>query len=152
MPLEASCGDPEPQARLGTGRSPTQRLQRSPDPLLKKNHKYISGEYKSTQQVQPHPQRGYHRYAQDKSRIRLRFICSKARFYTCRGLFFKRVFSKRFITNRVISGVDPTQRIQVLMLLDSSSAVAHGTTAGHFPKQLTLWKHPTQKSSCATIP
>ena len=39
---------------------------------------------------------GYHRYAQDKSRIRLMFICCKARFYSCKGLFLKRVFSKQF--------------------------------------------------------
>jgi len=30
---------------------------------------------------------------------------------------------------------DPTQRIQILMLSDSPSAIAHGTTAGHSPKQ-----------------
>ena len=96
---------------------------------------------------------GYHRYAHDKSRIKLRFICSKARFYTCRGLFFKRVFSKRFITNRVISGVDPTQRIQVLMLPDSSSAVAHGTTAGHFSQTLTPTQpNPRRSASCVTKP
>ena len=73
------------------------------------NHIYISGEYKSTQQVQPHPRRGgYHRYAPDKSRIRLRFICSKTRFYTCKGSFLKRVFSKQFFSNRIKSGIDPT--------------------------------------------
>ena len=71
-----------------------------------------------------------------------RFICSKARFYTCRGLFLKRVFSKRFFTNQVISELDPTQRIQVLMLPDSSSAVAHGTTAGNFSQNTHA--NPTQ--------
>ena len=33
-----------------------------------------------------------------KPRIRLRFICSKARFYSYKGLFLKRVFSKQFFT------------------------------------------------------
>jgi len=48
--------------------------------------------------------------------------------------FEKKVFLKRFLLNRIMSGVDPTQRIQVLMLPDPPSAVAHGTTAGHLPK------------------
>jgi hypothetical protein len=64
--------------------------------------------------------------------MRLGFVCDKARFYTCKGSFNKRVFSRHFCSNRIISGVDPTQRIQVLMLLDSTSTVAHGTTDGHF--------------------
>jgi hypothetical protein len=71
-------------------------------------------------------------HAQDISRIRLGFVCDQARFYTCKGSFNKRVFSKHFCSNRIISGVDPTQTIQVLMLTDSTSTVAHGTTAGHF--------------------
>jgi hypothetical protein len=71
-------------------------------------------------------------HAQNISRIRLGFVCDKARFYTCKCSFNKRVFSKHFCSIRKISGVDPTQRIQVLMLLDSTSIVAHGTTAGHF--------------------
>jgi hypothetical protein len=54
------------------------------------------------------------------------------------GFSFEKIFLNRFLLNRIMSGVDPTQRIQVLMLPDSSSAVAHGTTAGHLPKQLTL--------------
>ena len=53
------------------------------------------------------------------------------------GFSFEKVFLKLFLLNRIISGVDPTQKIQVLMLPDSSSAVAHGTTTGHLPKQLT---------------
>jgi hypothetical protein len=71
-------------------------------------------------------------HAQDISRIRLGFVCDKARFYTCKGSFNKRVCSKHFCSNRIISGVDPTQRIQVLMLPDSTSTVAHSTTAGYF--------------------
>jgi hypothetical protein len=44
--------------------------------------------------------------------MRLGFICDKARFYTCKGSFNKRVFSRQFFySNRIISGVDPTQRI-----------------------------------------
>ena len=53
------------------------------------------------------------------------------------GFSFEKIFLKRFLLNRIMSGVDPTQRIQVLMLPDYSSAVAQGTTAGHLPKQLT---------------
>jgi hypothetical protein len=71
-------------------------------------------------------------HAQDISRIGLGFVCDKARFYTCKSSFYKRVFSKHFCSNQITSGVDPTQRIQVLMLPDSTSTVAHGTTAGHF--------------------
>jgi hypothetical protein len=71
-------------------------------------------------------------HAQDISRIRLGFVCDKVRFYTCEGSFNKSVFSEYFCSNRIISGVDPTQRIQVLMLSDSTSTVAHGTTAEHF--------------------
>jgi hypothetical protein len=52
-------------------------------------------------------------HAQDISRIRLGFICDKARFYTCKDSFNKRVFSKYLCSNWIISGVDPTQRIQV---------------------------------------
>jgi hypothetical protein len=64
-------------------------------------------------------------HARDISRIRLGFICDKARFYTCKGSFSKRVFSNHFCANRITSGVDPTQRIQVLILPDSISTVAH---------------------------
>jgi hypothetical protein len=71
-------------------------------------------------------------HAQDISRIRLVFVCDKARFYTCKGSFNKRVLSKHFCSGRIISGFDPTERIQVLMLPDSTSTVAHGTTTGHF--------------------
>jgi hypothetical protein len=71
-------------------------------------------------------------HAQDIPRMRLGFICDKARFYTCKGSFNKRVFSKHFCSNQIIIGVDPTQRIQVLMLLDSTFIVARGTTAGYF--------------------
>jgi hypothetical protein len=71
-------------------------------------------------------------HAQDISRIRLGFICDKTMFDTCKGSFSKRVFSKYFCSNQIISGVDSTQRIQILMLPDSTSTVAHGTTAGHF--------------------
>jgi hypothetical protein len=48
------------------------------------------------------------------------------------GSLNKRVVSKHFCSIPIISGVDPTQRIQVLMLPDSMSIVADGTTAGHF--------------------
>ena len=131
--MKASWTGPTPQAELGADATSTQRLQpRSPDLPLKKTTYVFRVSTKVLNKSNPIHGGGYHRYAQDKSRIRLRFICSKARFYPCRGLFLKRVFSKRFITNRVISGVYPTQRIQVLMLPDSSSAVAHDTTAGHF--------------------
>jgi hypothetical protein len=71
-------------------------------------------------------------HAQDISRLRLGFICDKIRFYTCKGSFNKRVFSKQFCNNRIISVVDSTQRIQFLMLPNSTSTVAHGATAGHF--------------------
>jgi hypothetical protein len=64
--------------------------------------------------------------------MRLGFICDKARFYTCKGSFNKRVFSRHFYSNQIISGVDPTQRILVLLLPDSTSTVAYCTTAGHF--------------------
>jgi hypothetical protein len=71
-------------------------------------------------------------HAQYISRIRLGFVCDKVRFYTCKVSFNERVFSKYFYSNRIISGIDPTQRIQVLMLPDSTSIVAHSTAAGHF--------------------
>jgi hypothetical protein len=71
-------------------------------------------------------------HAQDISRIRLEFICDKARFYTCKDSFNKRIFSKYFCSNQIMSGVDPIQRIQILMLPDSTSTVDHGATAGHF--------------------
>jgi hypothetical protein len=77
-------------------------------------------------------------HAQDISRIRLAFICDKARFYTCKGSFNKRVLSKYFYSDRIISGFDPTQRIQVLMLPDSTSTVAHGS------KQLTPQNQASQ--------
>ena len=54
---------------------------------------------------------------------------------------FEKDFLRRFFTNRVMSGVDPTQRIHVLMLPNSSSAVAHGTTAGNFSEKTLT---PTQ--------
>ena len=69
------------------------------------------------------------------------------------GFIFEKGFLKAIFTNRVMSGVDPTQRIQVLMLPDSSSAVAHGTTGGHLPKQLTpTHPFPEENSSCVTKP
>jgi hypothetical protein len=81
--------------------------------------------------------------AQDISRIRLGFVCDKARFYTCKGSFNKRVLSKHFCSDRIISGFDPTQRIQVLMLPDSTSTVTHGTTTEHFQNNSRhKTKHP----------
>ena len=86
--------------RVGCGRNlySTSSTAKSGSSSEEKPQIYISGEYKSTQQVQPHPRRGQHIYAQDNSRLRLRFLCSKARFYTCRGLFLQRVFLKQFLT------------------------------------------------------
>jgi hypothetical protein len=71
-------------------------------------------------------------HAQEISRIRLGFVCDKVRFHTCKGSFNKRVFSKHFCSIWIISGVDPTQRIQVLMVPYSTSIIAHVTIAGHF--------------------
>lgn len=51
------------------------------------------------------------------------------------GFILEKGFHKAvLLVTRVISRVDPTQRIQVLMLPNSPSTVAHGTTAGHLPK------------------
>jgi hypothetical protein len=91
-------------------------------------------------------------HAQDISRIRLGFVWDKARFYTCNGSFNKRVFSKLFCSIRIISGVDPTQRIQVLMLPDSPSIVAHGTTAGHFQNNSRHKTNHPKMSIEVTIP
>ena len=53
------------------------------------------------------------------------------------GSFERNGIFKAIILYRVTLRVDP-HRIQVFKLLpDSSSAVAYGTAAGHFPKQLT---------------
>jgi hypothetical protein len=96
------------------------------------------GWVQSTQQVQLHPQRGNNRrMCKDTTRIRLGFIYDKARFYTCKGLFSKGVFTKHLFSKRIDKWGLIQTRIQVLMLSDSPSAVAHGTTARHFQNQLT---------------
>ena len=55
---EPPAGDPNPQARLGAGRYPLLNVVGYKVWIFfSKNKKW--GEYKRTQQVQPHPRRGY---------------------------------------------------------------------------------------------
>ena len=134
-PAKASWTGPTPQAELGADATSTQRLQpRSLNLPLKQQHIY-RGEYKSTQQVQPHSRRGIiTEYANDKSRIRLRLICSKAKFYTCKCLFLKRLSQNNSLANNEWGWSytkDPNFNAT------DSSAVAHGITTGHLPKRLT---------------
>ena len=53
------------------------------------------------------------------------------------GSFERKDFQNKFSLYGITHNVDP-HMIQVFKLLpDSSSAIAHGTAAGHFSKQLT---------------
>ena len=90
-------------------------------------------------------------YAQDKSRIRLRFNWRKANFYA--WVYFERRIFKAIILYRVTRMVDP-RGIQAYKLLpDSSSVVAHNTATGHFSK--TTHANPSvprRNTSCVTKP
>jgi len=44
------------------------------------------------------------------------------------------IFLKKFFNNRVMSGVDPTQKDPSFNATGLLSAAAHDTTAGHLPK------------------
>ena len=53
--------------------------------------------------------------------MRLRFICSNARFYTCRGLFFKRVFLKHSLAHVSAHTNNHTINRKKIKVLSSSS-------------------------------
>jgi hypothetical protein len=86
------------------------------------------------------------------SRVGLGFICDKARFYTCKGLFSKSTFSKHFYSNRILCGVDPARRIQVLVSSDPASAVAYCATAEYFQNNLCHKTNHPETSIEVTMP
>ena len=92
------------------------------------------GEYKRTQQVQPHPRRGNKQNnVHGNSRIRLRFSFAEKQYFM-QGFIWKKAFSKTSFLVPSNTGGWSTQDPSFKLLPDSSSAVAHGTTAGHISK------------------
>ena len=90
-------------------------------------------------------------HAQDKWRIRLGFNLRKANFYA--WVYLKEKIFWIIILYRVTRRINPP-RIQVYELLpNSSSAVAHGTAAGHFSKTTQANPSiPRRSTSCVTKP
>ena len=94
--MEASCGDPVSQARLGAevttySTSSGTRSGTSSEKFTTRVSTYVLSKSNHTHGG------GLPEHAQDSSRIRLRLLCSKARFDTCKGLFSKRGFHKAFL-------------------------------------------------------
>ena len=68
------------------------------------------------------------------------------------GFIFEKGFLKAIFSNRVKSGVDPTQRIQVLNATGLLIRSTHGTTAGHLPKTTHTTKPSIPEASYVTKP
>jgi hypothetical protein len=87
--MEALCGGPEYTGKVGCRAATYSTSSGTKSGSSSKKQLVSKGEYKCTQQVQPHPRRGLRAdHAQDISRIRLRFIYKHI--YSCRGSFPKR--------------------------------------------------------------